>query len=358
MTGDAPVAVTVVTSQFEAELIVGLLQSNGVDAAVSADDAGGQEPQLQLQGVRVLVSSADEAAARQILDDAQTNSQAVEEGAAMGTEQFHVDAVSAAYWRVTFDSGPVNLLDPDTVEQLGALIERIEKDPNLAVVVFCSEKPGYFMAHWDFLSDTARVLEMSPGPTGLHPYLDNFVRLSKLPVTTIAEIRGRARGAGSEFVLATDIRFASENAVLGQFEVGVGAVPGGGPMARLGRLVGRGRALEILLGGDDIPAALAAEYGYVNRVVSDRDIEGFVDAFARRIATFDKVAVAGIKKLVDVATLPEDAEFAPGLQVYFATAGRPENRPFTERLLREGLQQPDGIEADLGNAIGALRRPQ
>jgi len=199
---------------------------------------------------------------------------------------------------------------------------------------------------------------MSPGPTGLHPYLDNFVRLSKLPVTTIAEIRGRARGAGSEFVLATDIRFASENAILGQFEVGVGAVPGGGPMARLGRLVGRGRALEILLGGDDIPAVRAAEYGYVNRVVSDRDIEGFVDAFARRIATFDKVAVAGIKKLVDVATLPEDAEFAPGLQVYFATAGRRENRPFTERLLRAGLQQPDGIEADLGNAIGALRREQ
>ena len=211
-------------------------------------------------------------------------------------EQFHVDAVSAAYWRVTFDNGPVNLLDPDTVEQLGALIERIEKDPDLTVVVFRSEKPGYFMAHWDFLSDTARVLGMSPGPTGLHPYLDNFVRLSKLPVTTIAEIRGRARGAGSEFVLATDIRFASENAILGQFEVGVGAVPGGGPMARLGRLVGRGRALEILLGGDDIPAVLAAEYGYVNRVVPDRDIEGFVDAFARRIATFDKVAVAGIKQ--------------------------------------------------------------
>ena len=113
-------------------------------------------------------------------------------------------------------------------------------------------------------------------------------------------------------MLATDIRFASEKAILGQFEVGVDAVPGGGPMARLGRLVGRGRALEILLGGDDIPAALAAEYGYVNRVIPDDEIEGFTDAFARRIAAFDKVAVAGIKKLVDVATLPDDAEFAPG----------------------------------------------
>ena len=273
-------------------------------------------------------------------------------------EQFHVDAVSAAYWRVTFDNGPVNLLDPDTVEQLGALIGRIEEDPGLVVVVFRSEKPGYFMAHWDFLADNARVLAMPAGPTGLHPYVDNFVRLSKLPVATIAEVRGRARGAGSEFVLATDIRFASENAILGQFEVGVGAVPGGGPMARLGRLVGRGRALEILLGGNDIPAALAADYGYVNRVIPDAEIESFTDAFARRIAAFDKVALAGIKKLVDVATLPPDAEFGPGLQAYFATAGRPENRPFTERLLHEGLQQPDGIETNLGTAIGMMRGEQ
>jgi enoyl-CoA hydratase/carnithine racemase len=124
-------------------------------------------------------------------------------------EQFRVDEVSPSYWRVTFDNGPVNLLDPDTVDQLGVLIERIESDPDLTVVVFRSEKPGYFMAHWDFLSDSARVAGMRPGPTGLHPYLDNFIRLSRLPVATIAEIRGRARGAGSEFVLATDIRFAS-----------------------------------------------------------------------------------------------------------------------------------------------------
>ena len=270
-------------------------------------------------------------------------------------EQFHVDEVSPSYWRVTFDNGEVNLLDPDTVEELGALIVRIEADADLTVVVFRSDKPGYFMAHWDFLSDSARVARMPSGPTGLHPYLDNFIRLSRLPVATVSEIRGRTRGAGSEFVLATDIRFASDKAVLGQFEVGVGAVPGGGPMARLGRLVGRGRALEILLGGDDIPATVAAEYGYVNRVIPDSEIEEFTDAFARRIAAFDKVAVTGIKKLVDVATLPDDQEFAPGLQAYFATAGRQENRPIVELLLSHGLQRPDGIEIDLGAAIGKLR---
>src|SRR5262245_4650423 len=270
-------------------------------------------------------------------------------------EQFHVDEVSSAYWRVTFDNGPVNLLDPDTVEQLGALIDRMESDPELTVVVFRSDKPDYFMAHWDFLADSARVMEMSPGPTGLHPYVDNFVRLSRVPLATISLLRGRARGAGSEFALATDIRFASELAVLGQFEVGVGAVPGGGPMARLGRLVGRGRALEILIGGDDIPAALAAEYGYVNRVAPDADIEEFTEAFARRVASFEKVAVAGIKRLVDVATLPDDQEFGAGLQAYFATAGRAENRPFAELMFSKGLQQPDGIETNLGTAIGALR---
>lgn len=270
--------------------------------------------------------------------------------------QFRVHEVSPSYWRVTFDNGPVNVLDPDTIDQLSALIERIEKDPDLTVVVFRSDKPGYFMAHWDALADNARVTGMRPGPTGLHPYLDDFVRLSRLPVATISEIRGRARGAGSEFALATDIRFASEQAVLGQPEVGLGVVPGGGPMARLGRLVGRGRALEILLGGDDIPGGLAAEYGYVNRVIPDEEIEGFTEAFARRIAAFDKVAVAGIKELVDVATLPEDEEFAPGLQAFFATAGRPENQPFLQLLFKKGFQQPDGIETDLGTAIGKLRQ--
>jgi enoyl-CoA hydratase/carnithine racemase len=273
-------------------------------------------------------------------------------------EQFHVSEVSPSYWRVTFDNGPVNLLDPDTIDQLGALIERIENAPDLTVVVFRSDKPGYFMAHWDALADNARVARMKAGPTGLHPYLDNFVRLSRLPVATISEVRGRTRAAGSEFVLATDIRFASEKAILGQFEVGVGAVPGGGPMARLGRLVGRGRALEILLGGDDIPARLAAEYGYVNRLIPDAEIDSFTDGFARRIAAFDKVAVSGIKKLVDVATLPSDDEFVPGIEAFFATSARPESMAFGQVLLKEGLQQPDSIEVNLGTAIGKLRQAE
>ena len=272
------------------------------------------------------------------------------------SEQFRVVEVSPSYWRVTFSNGPVNIVDPDSIDQLAALVERIETADELTVVVFRSDNPDYFMAHWDFESDRDRVAAMAPGPTGLHPYLDNLVRLSRVPAATVSAIRGRARAAGSEIVLATDIRFASDNAILGQFEVGVGAVPGGGPMARLPRLVGRGRALEILLGGEDFPAALAAEYGYVNRVVPDAELEEFTDRFARRIAAFDRVAVAGIKQLVDLGSLPPDAELVSGFSAYLTTAGRAENIPFVASLFERGLQQPGGIERDLGAAIGELRQ--
>jgi enoyl-CoA hydratase/carnithine racemase len=272
------------------------------------------------------------------------------------SEQFHVAEVTAAYWRVTFTNGPVNLVDTDTIDQLAALVDHIEAAPELTVVVFRSDNPDYFMAHWDFSADPNVIAAMQPGPTGLHPYLDNLVRLSKVPAATISAIRGRARAAGSEFVLATDIRFASDRAVLGQFEVGVGAVPGGGPMARLARLVGRGRALEILLGGDDIPADRAAEYGYVNRVVPDEELDEFVDHFARRIAAFDRVAVSGIKQLVDLASLPPDAEFVSGFTAYLTTSGRPENAPFVQALFERGLQQPGSFERDLGIIVGEMRQ--
>src|SRR5215469_13620489 len=106
------------------------------------------------------------------------------------TGQFHVEEVSPSYWRVTFANGPVNLIDPDTIDQLAALVDRIEKEPYLTVVVFGSDNPEYFMAHWDGLADKNRVAAMKPGRTSLHPYLDNLVRLSKVPVATITALRG------------------------------------------------------------------------------------------------------------------------------------------------------------------------
>jgi enoyl-CoA hydratase/carnithine racemase len=253
---------------------------------------------------------------------------------------------------VTFENAPLNLLDGDSIEQLAELVTQIEQSPALTVVVFDSANPDYFMAHWDLKADRTRLAAMTPGPTGLHPYLDNLVRLSKVPAVTISAIRGRVRGAGSEFVLATDIRFAGDKAILGQFEVGLGSVPGGGAMARLARLVGRGRAAEILLGGDDFPAELAERYGYVNRVLPDAGLAGFVDVFARRIAGFDKAAVAGTKALLDVASLPPDDELGPGLAAFFRTSGRPESAATMRYLFENGLQTPTGVELDLGRAIG------
>jgi enoyl-CoA hydratase/carnithine racemase len=122
-------------------------------------------------------------------------------------------------------------------------------------------------------------------------------------------IRGRASGIGSELALACDMRFASrEKAVLSQFEVGAGFAPGGGPMARLPRLVGRGRALEILVGGDEINGDLAERYGYVNRSLPDSELDAFVDSLAMRIASFEREVIAEIKRLVDIASLPPDSE--------------------------------------------------
>ena len=271
-------------------------------------------------------------------------------------QQFRVTEVSPSYWKVTFSNGPVNLIDVDTIEQLAALVERIEQAPELTVVVFESDNPAFFMAHFDFLADKARIAAMRPGPTGLHPYADNLARLRRVPAVTICAIDGRARGAGSEFVLATDIRFAGPHAVLGQFEVGLGTVPGGNPTGQLARLVGRGRAMEILLGADDFPADLAAEYGYVNRVLPEGELEAFVDAFARRIAGFDKVAVTGTKALIDQSSPIPDEEFGTALSAYFSTVARPVNDHRARYLFEAGLQQPDGIELELGRRIAETNR--
>src|SRR5207253_6143129 len=150
------------------------------------------------------------------------------------------------------------------------------------------------------------------GPAGLQPLPDMLVRLSRAPVVSIASIRGRATGVGSELALACDMRFASrEKAILSQWEVGAALVPGGGPMARLPRLMGRGRALEVLLGADDVSGDLAERYGYVNRSLPDAQVDGFVDNLAKRVASFDKHAIAETKRLVNTASLPPDSEIAP-----------------------------------------------
>jgi enoyl-CoA hydratase/carnithine racemase len=236
---------------------------------------------------------------------------------------FRIDRRSLGYCRVTFDHPPINTITATTVAELAELVDLIEQDPDLNVVVFDSANPEFYLAHYDTEGDPAKTVSMPPGPTGMHPWLDLTARLSRAPVVSIASLRGRARGAGSEFALACDIRLAGDRAILAQFEVGTGVVPGGGPMARLPRLIGRGRALEVQLVADDIDAALAERYGYVNRVVPDEQLEQETERIACRLASFDKRAIAETKAFVDATSLPDDEELPPALSAFFASAGRP-----------------------------------
>jgi enoyl-CoA hydratase/carnithine racemase len=271
------------------------------------------------------------------------------------TKQILLTRRSPAYWRVTINHPPLNIFGPDTIPQLNEVITALETDEHVKVVVFDSAVQGFFLTHYDFLAKLEDTTSLPPGPTGLQPLPDMLVRLSRAPVVSIASIRGRATGVGSELALACDMRFASrEKAILSHFEVGAGIVPGGGPMARLPRLMGRGRALEVLLGADDIPGDLAERYGYVNRSFPDSDLDGFVESLATRIASFDKRAIAETKRFADVASLPPDFEIAPEWDVCFASILRPTAQERIKKLMERGFHKPGDVEDRLGYHVGQV----
>src|SRR2546423_13242187 len=275
----------------------------------------------------------------------------------MSDKQILLTRRSPAYWRVTINHPPLNIFGPDTIPQLNGVITALETDEQIKVVVFDSAIEGFFLTHYDFLAKMEDTPSLPLGPTGLQPLPDMLVRLSRAPVASIALIRGRATGVGSELALACDMRFASrEKAILSQFEVGAGIVPGGGPMARLPRLIGRGRALEVLLGADDIPGDLAELYGYVNRSLPDAELDEFVDALATRIASFDKRAIIDTKRLVNAASLPPDVEIAAGWDACLASMVRPAAQERIKKLLDQGFHQPGDVEQRLGYHVGELRR--
>src|SRR5712671_4916510 len=271
------------------------------------------------------------------------------------TREIRVEQRLPSYWRVTFDLPPVNIFGPKETLQLGEIITAIERDEQVKVVVFDSAVDGFFLTHYDFLAPLEESAKIPPGPTGLQALPDMLVRLSRVPVVSIALIRGRATGVGSELALASDMRFASrENAILSQWEVGAGLVPGGGPMARLPRLIGRGRALEVLLSADDIDGDLAERYGYVNRALPDADLDAFVDALAVRISSFDKQAISETKRFADVASLPTDFEIAPEWDVCLASIMRPAAQERIKTLMERGFHKPGDVEERLGYHVGQL----
>jgi enoyl-CoA hydratase/carnithine racemase len=262
---------------------------------------------------------------------------------------------SDAYWRVTFDLPPLNIFGPAHIPQLEGIVSRLEADDRVRVVVFDSAVEGFFLTHYDFLAKPEESAKFPVGRTGLQALPDILARLSRAPVVSIASIRGRATGVGSELALASDMRFASrEKAVLSQWEVGAGLVPGGGPMARLPRLIGRGRALEVLLGADDFNGDLAELYGYVNRSLPDNQLDAFVDALAERISSFDKQAIAETKRLVDLNSLPPDAEIAPEWEAFTASLGRPAAQARIRALFERGFHEPGDVETRLGYHVGLL----
>jgi enoyl-CoA hydratase/carnithine racemase len=276
---------------------------------------------------------------------------------ATSTKQIHLNLRSPNYWRVTIDHPPLNIFGPDTIPQLDEVITAIETDEDVKVVVFDSAVEGFFLTHYDFVAPIENTTRLPPGPTGLQPLPDMLVRLSRAPVVSIASIRGRATGVGSELALACDMRFASrEKAILSHFEVGAGIVPGGGPMARLPRLIGRGRALEVFLGADDIPGDLAERYGYVNRSFPDADLDVFVESLATRIASFDKRAISETKRFVDVASLPPDFEIAPEWDVCLASIMRPAAQERIKKLMELGFHKAGDVENRLGYYVGQLGR--
>lgn len=203
---------------------------------------------------------------------------------------------------IHFNNPPINLLDRAVVVDLMTLTKALEADQNIRVVIFRSANPDFFVAHYDLANEVgAKPMALPEGVAS--PLSALFTRISRLPQVTIGELQGRARGAGSEFLLALDMRFASrERGLLGQPEAAVGLLPGAGGTVRLAQLLGRARALEVCLGCCDFDADTAERYGWINRALPDLELQSFVDALARRIVSFPPSALAHVKAIVNQVT--------------------------------------------------------
>ena len=249
-----------------------------------------------------------------------------------------------AFWRVRFNYPPFNVADSIMFEALQNVLARMEGSQTLRVIVFESALPDFYLSHFDLTGKLGNVMT-AVGPSGLPILLDTFVRLTRCQVISVAKIRGCVRGACSEFVLACDMRFASrENTRLGQPEVGVGLHPGGGGAERLAALVGRGRALEIILSANDFDGETAEQYGYVNRSLPDQELDTFVDMLARRMSTFDRRAIGAAKLLVNQASLPPADGLLDAMTSFEAALGWPEAQRRVGALLKRGLQNDREFE--------------
>ncbi|MES1206221.1 MAG: enoyl-CoA hydratase/isomerase family protein [Pseudomonadota bacterium] len=248
---------------------------------------------------------------------------------------------------------PMNLLGAELVGELVALIQRAEADATVKVVVFKSADPEYFISHVDvtqikeYRAEAAKLAgEASLGLL--------FRHLSASRLVTIAQIEGRARGAGSEFVLACDLRFAArESAIFGQLELAFGTIPGGGAVQHLARLMGRARALEVLLSAEDYDAELAERYGWINRALPAPALNGFVSSLAHRIASFPDAGLATVKERVNAIALAPVDDFRRDSDLFAEGVRTPVYQRRFEAAMKRGFQTRSA-ELDLARLLGDL----
>ena len=268
--------------------------------------------------------------------------------------RFKVNRSSNAYWRISIDNPPLNLMDPEFVDELAELMNEMESSNDLKVVVFDSTNPDYFIAHVDLIRSAE--FDLTPRSTGLSAWPDIARRFELAPFIVIGLVRGRARAVGSEFVLALDLCFASkEKARFAQIEMGCGLIPGGGGLERLPYMVGKKRAMEIIIGADDFDADTAALYGWINRSIPDSELDDFVDRFARRVASFDKDAIASAKKVIQKRLhLAPVEDFKETQKIFFDAISLPQTQIRIKKIIDAGFQQAGQFELELGKLIGEL----
>ncbi|MCU1470445.1 MAG: enoyl-CoA hydratase [Glaciihabitans sp.] len=265
--------------------------------------------------------------------------------------QFHISEPAEGYWRISFSNPPVNMLGTQTIVELQEIINRIEESETLRVVVFESAIEQFFLGRYDISGVGAGSQDL--GTTGLSPFLDIATRLANSSVVSIALVRGRARRGGAELALACDMRFASiEKAIFGQPEVGAGFLPGGGAIERLPALVGRARALEIILSSNDFDAVTAEKYGWINQALPDADLDSFVDALARRLASFGGESLREAKRLVSRGLVPEIDQYRETFGALIESGGWPSTAKRRELLRERATLAGLDFEINLGHYLG------
>ena len=264
-----------------------------------------------------------------------------------------VTSRDGAVLRAEITAPPMNLLGPELVRDLVSLIQSAEADDSLRVVVFTSADSDYFISHVD-LTRVREYRAEAAVLTGEASIASLFRHVSSSRLVTIAQIEGRVRGAGSEFVLACDMRFAArETAIFGQFESAFGQIPGGGATQYLTRLMGRARALEVLLSADDYDADVAERYGWINRAIPASAVADFVRALAHRIAAFPAAGQAAIKERINAISLAQSGEFRRDSDLFAEQVGNAETQRLLQTAMQRGFQTRDA-ELHLGRMVAEL----